>query len=90
MENNFNAKQTVTLIDGKFFSMNGVNDIAGFDDGFIVLDTVLGRISIEGSDLKVESLSSDGGDILIKGNISGFFLSETPERKKGFFRKMFG
>ncbi len=90
MENNIVSKGVVTLTDGKILTMNGVKDIAGFDEEYIILDTGLGRIGVEGKDMKIESLSSDGGDILIKGTINGFFRTENPERKKGIFGKIFG
>lgn len=90
MEGNLNSKPTVTLIDGKLFCMDGVSDIAGFDDGCIILDTSMGRICIEGNDLKIESLSKDGGNIVIRGNVSAFFLSRQSDRKTGFVKKLFG
>ena len=85
-----NSKQIITLTDGKILTMGGVVDIAGFEDGMIVLDTTRGRINIEGADLKIESLNSDGGNILIKGQITGFFCSEERADKKSFLRKIFG
>ncbi len=90
MENNISAKGTVTLIDGKVLTMDGVRDIAGFDEEYIILDANIGRIVVEGKGMKIESLTSDGGNILIKGNISGFFKSEIPTRKKGILHKIFG
>lgn len=90
MESASCTKQTITLIDGKVFMMNGVDNIASFDEGYILLDTSSGRVSVEGNDLKIESLSKDDGNILIKGDISGFFRTETTEHKRGFIRKIFG
>ena len=80
-------KQTVTIVDRKVLTMGGVNDIRGFDDEGIVLETGLGRVHIEGSDLKIESLSREGGSILIKGEIEGLYFTDTEQKKKGIFGK---
>ena len=90
MEGNLNSKWIVTLVDGKVFTMNGVSNILGFDEGYILLDTSSGRMCVEGSDLKLESLTKDTGSVLIKGNISGFFLSESQDKKNGIFKRLFG
>ncbi len=77
-------KSKITLIIGSSFSMEGVNDIRGFDDGYVSLDTVSGKISVEGNDLKIESLTKEGGTIYITGDVSGVFIS-SDEKKKGIF-----
>lgn len=76
-------RSKITLVIGSSFSMEGVNDIRGFDEGYVSLDTVSGRISVEGNDLKIESLTKEGGMIYISGNVSGVFIS-SDEKKKGF------
>ena len=55
-----NVKTKIILTIGQSFSMEGVNDIRGFDEGYVSLDTVSGKITVEGSDLKIESLTKDG------------------------------
>ena len=80
----------ITMVIGKSFSMSGVNVIRGFDEGYILLDTVFGRISVEGSDMKIESLSKEGGNIFVSGGITGAFSSDVKDEKKGFFKRLFG
>ena len=77
-------KQTVTLSDWQTLNINGVEDIAGFDEGIVILETHSGRISVEGVGLKIESLTRDGGVVFIRGGISGIYRSEK-EKKRGFF-----
>lgn len=86
MDNTGNNR--ITIVIGHSFSMEGVNDIRGFDDGYVSLDTVSGRINVEGSDLKIESLTKENGNIYISGGVSGvYILSE--EKKKGIFGRLF-
>ncbi|MBE6635275.1 MAG: sporulation protein YabP [Ruminococcaceae bacterium] len=89
METNNTLKGTVTLIDRRILKMDGVSDIAAFDEECVILNTGIGRITVEGTGLKIESLS-ECGDILIKGNISGIFSSESEPIKRGFFGRIFG
>lgn len=82
-------KQSITLVDRRILTMGGVNDIAGFDEDCVILDTTMGRITVEGKEMKIESLTKEGGNILIKGDISGIFCSDTPAKKKGLFERWF-
>lgn len=84
-ERNKNIQITI----GKSFSMYGVSDIRGFDEGYVSLDTSSGKITVEGKDLKIESLTKDDGHIEISGNVSGVFCDYDNE-SKGFFKRIFG
>ncbi len=89
MESNNVLKGTVTLIDRRILRMDGVSDIAAFDEECVILNTGLGKITVEGAGLKIESLS-ENGDILIKGSISGIFCAESEPAKRGFLGRIFG
>ena len=78
-----NVKTKIILTIGQSFSMEGVNDIRGFDEGYVSLDTVSGKITVEGSDLKIESLSKSDHTVVIKGMVDGVFYSDGKTRKKG-------
>ena len=75
MENN----NKITLVIGHSFTMDGVNDIRGFDEGYVSLSTDSGKINVEGSDLKIESLSKEGGTIFISGNINIIKINATAD-----------
>ena len=82
-------KSKITVVIGRSFSMEGVENIRGFDEGYVSLDTASGRITVEGSDLKIESLAKDSGCIFVSGNVSGVFIAGE-EKKRGFFGRLFG
>ena len=69
-------------------TINGVLNIESFDDSYITLEIGEGRISVEGVGLKIESLSKEGGEILVSGKINGVFYNE--KRVTGKFRGLFG
>lgn len=83
-------ERSVNIIIGKSFSMYGVNDIRAFDEGYISLDTSSGKITVEGKDLKIESLSKEDGHIFVCGEIGGVFCESSQESKKGIIRSIFG
>ena len=83
-------ERNVNVIIGKSFSMYGVKDIRAFDEGYISLDTSSGKITVEGKDLKIESLSKDDGHIYVRGEVSGVFCDEETSEKRGIFKRMLG
>jgi len=89
MENNLQKNQNLSIINMKILTMNGVIDIAAFDEEYILLDTSVGNVSIEGNNLKITSLSSDNGEIIIHGDISGFYTSPKGKRA-GMLKRLFG
>jgi formylmethanofuran dehydrogenase subunit C len=86
---NYN-KQVITLTSGQTLTANGVLDIAAFDENGVVLDTLSGSVTVEGEELKIESLEKNGGFIVVTGKISGFFRTDKPVVKKGLFGRIFG
>lgn len=85
MEGSVFRNQVLTLSEGKTLTISGVRDIIGFSDGEITLDGEGGKITVEGEELKIESLSKEGGNILITGEITGIFRSAEIKKKRGFF-----
>ena len=84
------GKQILTVTDGKTVTLNGVKNILGFTDDTVMLQIEDGRIVVEGEGLVIESLEKSGGEIVIKGEISGVFRYVEGEKKAGFFGRIFG
>ena len=76
------------IVDRASLTMNGVTNIDSFDEEYVSLSSELGKIGIEGKNLKIESLKKDSGEIEIKGSINGVFFSEK-KAKEGLFSKLF-
>lgn len=90
MANEEKTIQNIILENREKLSVCGVNDILTFDEEEIILDTTLGILQIHGSDLKVEKLSTDTGEILAKGKIDEmFYTKEQTTKKGGVFKNMF-
>ena len=81
-------KQTVSIVNREELSVNGITKVLGFDGDYVLLECELGRISIEGNNLAIESLAKDGGDLQIIGNITAIVFSETKKARGGMFAKL--
>lgn len=85
--NDLYKKQEIILRDRSKLTINGVDEVTSFDESGIVISSCNGEISVDGSELRIVSLSSELGEIEIEGRIGGvFYFDEHAERKRrGFF-----
>ena len=82
------GNQRITVSDRKSVEVDNVSSVRAFDEDGVLLETPLGKISVEGRELKIENFEKASGKILITGNIIGVFYLEKAEKKKG--RGLFG
>lgn len=80
------AKGTLKVEDRTSLTLDGVDNVLGFDEEYVSLETRLGKIVIEGRSLKIESLSKENGIILISGRINGILYSDEKPAKNVFAR----
>ena len=59
----------LTINNREKLSMNGVINVEGFGEEYLLLNTAIGELTIEGSDLKIESLTKENGEIVITTKI---------------------
>ncbi len=79
-------KHCIRLENRKKLLLDGISDVISFDDMSVILDTVLGRLEINGTDLHIQVLSLESGNVVIDGSISEImYEDETESTKKGFF-----
>ena len=83
MNESLNSKQSVVLQDRTELFIDGVENILNFDETYVGLATVYGKLNIEGRELKVDSLTRDDGKIHITGKICGIFYSSDDSKKSG-------
>ena len=76
-------------LDGrKKLTMTGVTEVVSFDDGLVVLHTALGMLTVQGTGLRLKTLSTDGGQMAVTGEVSS--LSYEEPRDGGWLRRIFG
>ena len=74
---------------GERLNVDGVKTVESFDPGYVTLELVSGGMNIEGENMKIESLSQQGGELVIVGNIHAVMYSR-PKKKGGFLSGIFG
>lgn len=52
--------------------LSGVSDVSGFDDNTVVLTTAGGELTVCGSDLHIERIDLDVGELELRGHIREF------------------
>ena len=60
----------LTLTGRKHLTMTGVNEVVSFDDTAVVLRTDLGTLTVQGQALRLKTLSTDGGQVAVTGEVA--------------------
>lgn len=79
----------LTLQGRSHLSMTGVTEVVSFDENTVILHTELGTLIVQGKDLQLKTLSTEGGQVVVEGNISAMVYEE-PRAAGGFWSRMFG
>lgn len=81
----------IILENRKKLVLTGVEEVISFDDEKILLNTKLGFLTIKGSDLKMNKLDVQNGDVIIVGNVSSIVYSskEAKKEKESIISKLF-
>lgn len=66
----------MTLLNRRTCNLTGVSDVLSFDVNEIILETDQGMLMIKGSELHVNRLMLDKGEVDIEGKIDSFTYSE--------------
>lgn len=86
-----NKKSNLILENRKKLVLSGVVEVISFDDKTIVLDTILGKLTIRGQELKMNKLDVQNGDIIILGQLNSciYTSSESKKEKESIIAKLF-
>ena len=79
----------LVLDQRKKLTMTGVTEVLRFDDTAVVLQTELGTLTVLGQELRLKTLSSDGGQMAVTGQIQALTYEE-PRAAGGWLRRLFG
>lgn len=79
----------LTLNERKNLTMTGVTEVVSFDDTMVMLRTVLGTLEVQGQQLQLKTLSIDGGQVAVDGQISALIYEEPRGSVGGLFGRLF-
>ena len=77
----------IEIINRERVVMSAVSEVLSFDSDFVTVNTPLGKVEIEGGDLRILNMSSESGDLLVAGRIDGVYYAAKPSAKKGLFSR---
>ncbi|MBO7251648.1 MAG: sporulation protein YabP [Oscillospiraceae bacterium] len=75
--------------DRRQLTMNGVSEVVSFDEQEVVLQTMLGMLTVQGQQLQLKNLSLEGGQVCVEGNISALVYEE-PRIRTNWRQRLFG
>ena len=77
------------LSERKNLTMTGVTEVLRFEESAVVLRTSLGTALIQGQELKLKTLSLDGGQVSVDGTISALVYEE-PRASGSWLSRLLG
>lgn len=70
--------QNVILESRRRMSVSGVEEVLTFDENTVLMRTALGELCVRGTELKVERLAVESGDLVLSGQVSSLHYTEPP------------
>lgn len=83
------APHIATLEDRRLLTVSGVSDVDSFDEETIIVFTDFGELTVRGSNLHINRLSVEVGELTVEGDISALVYSEETPKSGGFFSRVF-
>ncbi len=81
------GKHRIQLEGRERMLVSGVEDVLNFDESGVVLKTVAGVLSVDGTELRITSLNVESGDVEIEGNVNGIIYPQSQTKRVGLFRR---
>lgn len=85
---NEKMKHNIIMESRSRMMITGVTAVNNFDEQSVSLDTSMGELMIKGSELKVDKLNVESGELNVKGSILGLVYSDNHQRG-GFLSRIF-
>jgi len=87
---NVPAKHHSLNLEGRAkLSISGVEDVSGFDETLVVLTTAQGDLNVRGSQLHIERIDLDAGQLELQGHIQELSYDE-PSQSGSLWSRLFG
>lgn len=79
---------SLNLDERQRLSVSGVEEVVGFDDEAVTVQTVKGLLYVRGSGLHVDKLEKTAGELLISGLVTDLHYEESGPAS-GFWARLF-
>lgn len=89
MEENLSVVQNVIIENRKRLNISGVKEVSSFDDETVLLDTALGKMTVKGEGLHIESFNTATGDLTAVGKVHAVVYMSDAKVSGGFLSRLF-
>ena len=86
------GQHRISLVNREACAINGVSDVLSFDVGEVLLETEQGMLMVKGTDLHVNRVNLEKGEIDLSGNIESISYSDIQspgKQAESLFGKLF-
>ena len=88
LDDKLNLPHKIIIDERKNLNISGVSEVKNFDDETLMLDTVLGSLTVKGDGMRIVSFNTQTGDLIAEGKIHAVAYSSDTV-KGGFFSRIF-
>ena len=83
------VSQSIFVLNRSRIELDGIIDVESFTDQYVIAESSLGKISLDGEDLKIESFSAETGKLVVNGKFDGvcYFGKEVSSKKRSSSKK---
>ena len=78
----------LTLAERSKLTVTGVHEVISFEEREVILQTGMGTLTVQGSQLQLKTLSLEGGQVEVEGSVSALPYEEP--RQGGWLSRLFG
>lgn len=78
----------MTLESRSKLILTGITEVVSFDEGIVIMRTPLGDLTVQGAQLQLKSLTPDGGNVTVQGQIDSLFYAQP--RAGSWLSRFFG
>jgi len=89
MEEKSFSNHSVIMESRKKLNVSGVKDVLSFDDETILLDTIMGRMTVKGEGLHIVNFNTDTGDMSATGQVHAVVYMSDGRSSGGFMSRLF-
>ena len=79
---------TLLLEDRSRLKLSGVSNVDSFDETAVTAYTVQGELHIAGNQLRVLSLNTQTGDLLLEGTVSSLIYLDNAPKKQSLLSRL--
>ncbi len=87
--NETTKKHNLILENRNILSLNGIDDVLGFDEETVTLSGNCGILIVKGEKLHISKLSLETGEVNLDGKINAIIYTEDSKNKSGIFSRLF-